>query len=100
MNLYVHGNGAAHLLLAACVVLITSNSERAVAGPPGCLADYNNDGACVDARDFVLYRKYFETNHPLPNDNGLGTPIRTAHYTLWRANFGNTLGSGTELLHA
>src|SRR5207244_936788 len=30
------------------------------------------------------------TTNPLPNDNGLGTPIGTAHYNLWRSNFGST----------
>ena len=57
--------------------------------------DFNGDGT-VDAADYVVWRKYNGTNHVLPNDNGLGTPIRLSHYTLWRNNFGNPpdIGSG------
>jgi hypothetical protein len=40
-----------------------------------------------------VFRKYSGTSHYLPNDNGLGIPIRPAHYVLWRANFGNTFGA-------
>ena len=46
------------------------------------------------ARDYVTWRKNDGTNNALANDNGLGTPIGPAHYSLWRANFGNPPGSG------
>ncbi len=56
-----------------------------VGGLPG---DFNSDGK-VDAGDYVTWRKNNGTNNALPNDNGLGVPITTAHYNLWRSNFGN-----------
>jgi hypothetical protein len=56
-------------------------------GTPGILfGDYNDDGN-VDAGDYVTWRKNDGTNNSLANDNGLGTPIGPAHYSLWRANF-------------
>lgn len=57
------------------------------------VGDYNKNGA-VDAADYVVWRKFENTNNPLPNDNGLGTPIVSAHYDLWRTNFGEPGGSG------
>jgi hypothetical protein len=65
----------------------------AAAGLPG---DFNNDGK-VDASDYITWRKYNTTNHTLANDNGLGVPIGSSHYSLWRANFGAQLGSGAGL---
>ena len=61
------------------------------AGLPG---DFNSDGK-VDAGDYVTWRKNDGTNNALANDNGLGTPIGPAHYSLWRTNFGNPPGSGS-----
>jgi hypothetical protein len=61
--------------------------------PPGLPGDFNGDGK-VDAADYVTWRKNNGTNNALPNDGGLGTPITTAHYDLWTANFGETAGSG------
>jgi hypothetical protein len=46
--------------------------------------DYNRDGT-VDAADYVVWRK------------GLGTIYTQANYDLWRANFGQTIGSGAAL---
>ncbi len=60
----------------------------------GVLGDFNNDGK-VDAADYVSWRKNNGTNNALPNDNGLGVPITTAHYNLWRTNFGNPPGAGS-----
>ena len=57
---------------------------RMMAGVPG---DFNEDGS-VDAADYVMWRKNDGTDNALPNDNGLGTPIRAEHYDLWRMNFG------------
>jgi hypothetical protein len=65
-------------------------SDTAPAGQPG---DFNSDGK-VDAADYVVYRKNNGTNSPLANDNGLGTPIGTAHFNLWRSNFGEMAGAG------
>ena len=60
---------------------------------PTLLGDFNNDGK-VDAGDYVTWRKNNGTNNALANDNGLGTPVGTAHYNLWRAHFGSPPGSG------
>jgi hypothetical protein len=43
--------------------------------------DYNRDGA-VDSADYVEWRK------------GLGTTHNQSDYNVWRANFGQTIGSG------
>jgi hypothetical protein len=44
--------------------------------------DFNLDGA-VDAADYVVWRK------------GLGTTYAQNHYSVWRANFGASLGPGS-----
>jgi hypothetical protein len=65
-----------------------------VAGAPG---DFNND-AKVNAADYVVWRNQNgNTTTALPNDNGLGVPIRQAHYDLWRANFGAGTSSGSSV---
>jgi hypothetical protein len=43
--------------------------------------DYNGNGI-VDAADYVVWHK------------GLGTTYIQAHYDIWRADFGQTSGSG------
>jgi hypothetical protein len=60
---------------------------------PELPGDFNDDGN-VDAADYVVWRKRNGTNNPLPNDNGLGVPIGSAHFNLWRSNFGDMAGSG------
>ncbi len=62
--------------------------------PAGLPGDFNSDGK-VDAGDYVTWRKNQNTNNALANDNGLGTPVGTAHYNLWRANFGKPPGAGS-----
>jgi hypothetical protein len=62
--------------------------------PTGINGDFDNNGK-VDAGDYVTWRRSNGTNNPLLNDNGLGTPVGPAHYTLWRANFAKPPGSGT-----
>lgn len=54
---------------------------------PGPLGDFNDDEN-VDAADYVVWRKNDGGTTALPNDDGLGTPIRAEHYNLWRAHFG------------
>jgi hypothetical protein len=68
--------------------------EDVVLRPSGLAGDFNSDGK-VDAGDYVIWRKNNGTNNALANDGGLGTPIGTAHYNLWRANFGNSPGAGS-----
>ena len=47
--------------------------------PMGIDGDFNGD-IKVDAADYTVWRDNFGTNTPLPNDNGLGTPISNLHY--------------------
>jgi hypothetical protein len=68
-------------------------SVIAVAGMPG---DFNEDGI-VNAADYVVWRNNLDGGAALPNDNGLGTPISTAHYDLWKMNYGAGLGSGAAV---
>jgi hypothetical protein len=63
---------------------------RDVVGLPG---DFNEDGK-VDTADYADWRKNNGTSNPLPNDGGLGTPITSAHYDLWLANYGQPPGGG------
>jgi pectate lyase-like protein/PEP-CTERM motif-containing protein/uncharacterized protein DUF1565 len=59
--------------------------------------DFNNDHV-VDAADYAVWKEADGTNATLPNDNGLGSPVRAAHFDLWRANYGNSnSGSGAAL---
>jgi fibronectin-binding autotransporter adhesin len=61
------------------------NPQSDGTGPTG--GDYNGDGS-RDAGDYVLFRKNDGTANTLPDDNGLGSPIGPAHYTLWQSNYG------------
>jgi autotransporter-associated beta strand protein len=56
--------------------------------------DYNDDGS-VDAADYVVWRKNEGTTNTLPNDP-IGGTIGSAQFDQWRANFGDTLGSGSS----
>jgi hypothetical protein len=74
-----------------------SNSQITLnAAAAGLAGDFNNDGK-VDAGDYVIWRKNNNTNNVLPNDGGLGTPINSSHYTLWRNNFGKPPGAGSGI---
>jgi hypothetical protein len=74
------------------------NGTSVLVNAPASLGDFNNDGK-VDAGDYVTWRKEVDTGgtDALANDDGLGTPVGAAHYTLWRSNFGNPPGSGSGL---
>jgi hypothetical protein len=60
--------------------------------------DYLDIGDELDmgASDFTL--SACVSSNPLPNDGGLGTPITTAHYDLWRAHFGQAVGSNAATI--
>ena len=62
---------------------------------PALPGDYNNNGT-VDAGDYVVFRKYFNTTHVLPNDS-IGGTIGPAQFNQWRANFGKPSGSGVSV---
>lgn len=71
------------------IVLIGQSIEVA----PGLAGDFNNDGK-VNAADYTTWRDKLGSSTALPNDNGLGTPVGSAHYDLWKSNFQPGAGSG------
>lgn len=82
-------------------IRVATSWSEVVGGPapPNLNGDFNSDGK-VDAGDYVTWAKNNGTSNALANDNGLGVPIGTGHYDLWRANFGNPPGSGSSLVDA
>lgn len=77
-----------------------TNSQITLNKPAsGLNGDFNNDGK-VDAGDYVTWLKSNGTNNALPNNGGLGTPISSSYYTLWRNNFGKPPGSGSGALES
>ncbi len=73
--------------------LYTSGVLSVVA--PGIPGDYNDNGT-VDAADYVMWRKFNNTETTLPNDSTLGTD--DSDHMVWRSNFGNTQqGSGSGI---
>ena len=71
----------------------------AVATPAaGCVGDYNSDGVCTDAADYVVWRNNLGTSNILPNDP-IGGTIGAAQYTQWKVHFGeSSFGSGSNLI--
>jgi hypothetical protein len=59
----------------------------------GLDGDFNEDGK-VDAADYVIWRKNEGTTNVLPNDGGIGGTVGSAHFNLWRMNFGNPMPGG------
>jgi hypothetical protein len=55
------------------------------------LGDYNQNGV-VDGADYVVWRNSLGSPNALPNDDTAG--VGPDDYTRWRANFGDTAGSG------
>ncbi|MCI0333041.1 MAG: autotransporter-associated beta strand repeat-containing protein, partial [Planctomycetes bacterium] len=62
-------------------VLYGANSVVLEVAAPGLPGDYNGDGK-VDAADYVVWRK------------GVGIASTPENYNIWRANFGESIGSG------
>lgn len=60
----------------------------------GLTGDFNGDGT-VDAADYTVWRDNLGTFDRLSNDDGLGVPIGSDHYDLWKTNYGNSLASGS-----
>jgi hypothetical protein len=54
--------------------------------------DYNDDDV-VDAADYVVWRRFLNTATELPNDATPG--VNDSDYSVWRANFGNSLPIGS-----
>jgi T5SS/PEP-CTERM-associated repeat protein len=59
--------------------------------------DYNQDGT-VDTADYVVWRNNVGSGKSLPNDNTPG--VGQDDYTRWCANFGRTVGGGSNVLSA
>ncbi|MEX2306369.1 MAG: pentapeptide repeat-containing protein [Pirellulales bacterium] len=59
-----------------------TTGEITLAAAPSLPGDFNHDGT-VDAADYVVWRK------------GLGTTHTQNDYTIWRAHFGQTAGTGS-----
>jgi hypothetical protein len=65
---------------------------------PGLATDYNNNGV-VDARDYVIWRKFLNQSVTIPNDITPGTVV-PQDYVEWQNRFGKTsaeIGSGAAL---
>lgn len=65
-------------------------------GGGGALGDYDNSSATA-GNDLVLWQRTLGSSTPLPNDNGLGTPIDSRHLDLWQTHFGASGASGTAV---
>ncbi|MGD9634805.1 MAG: alpha-L-fucosidase [Pirellulales bacterium] len=60
--------------------------------PPLLVGDYNNNGV-VDAADYSTWRDHLNGTGPLANDATPAT-IDQSDYDAWKANFGDSAGSG------
>ncbi|WP_425400327.1 hypothetical protein [Aeoliella sp.] len=49
--------------------------------------DFNGDFE-VNLADYTVWRNNLGSSEALNNDNNLGTPVGSAHYDLWKSNFG------------
>jgi hypothetical protein len=79
-------------LTEAEILYLSQNAPETIFGVAG---DFNGDDI-VDAADYVLWRDRLNSGTALPNDDGLGTPIDSDHYALWKSNFGEELGVGSS----
>jgi hypothetical protein len=83
----------ANNLYSGLFIAVTDDAGNPLPLPPTSIpGDYNLNGV-VDAADYVLWRKNNNTATTLPNDATPGTS--PADYDVWRAQFGQSLGSGT-----
>lgn len=60
--------------------------------------DYNGNGV-VDSADYALWRHALQTATALPHDTTPGS-VTIDDYNVWRANFGQTAGSGSSYTNA
>jgi hypothetical protein len=68
-------------------------------GPAGVSGDYSNNSV-ADAADYVVFRHNVGSGSPLTNDNGMASPVGSAHYDLWRARFGDSSAANDGFQHA
>jgi len=78
----------------AAILSVDNSLDDVLLTVTGIAGDYNASG--VDAADYVLWRKYEGTMNTLPNDPH-GATIGTVQFNQWRANFGQTAGSGAAI---
>jgi hypothetical protein len=67
---------------------------------PACAGDYNGDGFCTDAADYVVWRKHLGQSLPLyalPNEGASFGVVDSEDYKLWRDRFGGFAGAGSGL---
>lgn len=75
---------------------LSSQGYLTAMAAPTLPGDFNDDGA-VDAADYTVWRDALNGTDALPNDDGLGTPIGSAHYNLWSNNFGSVASSAAAV---
>jgi autotransporter-associated beta strand protein len=71
----------------------SGNSVSLAVLPQGVSGDFNDDGM-VDAADYVVWRKFFDVDIDLPNDEDLPGPIGTGEHDMWYQNFSRSEQSG------
>jgi hypothetical protein len=82
--------------LLAFAVICSWAAEAAHAIPTGCPGDYNDDGNCTDAADYVIWRKALFTQDTLINEGATPGYVDAADYDVWRSNFGGVaVGAGS-----
>jgi autotransporter-associated beta strand protein len=72
----------------------TGSAINLVISAPGVSGDFNDDGV-VDSGDYLIWKKFANTETDLPNDENLPGPIGAAHYALWQQHFGEVAGGGS-----
>jgi hypothetical protein len=83
----------------SAAALACSSAAPAICGAPICEGDYNDNGYCTDAADYVMWRDNLGLpGHVLPNNPNHGT-IGQAEYDLFKQNFGN-FASGTAAIQS
>jgi hypothetical protein len=81
-------------ILGLAFITFSASFTAVVAAPPMCPGDYNDDGICADAADYIPWRKFEGTHYELPNDVH-PRPIDQDQYDEWRTQFVTLLpGSG------
>ena len=70
--------------------------RRLLSGIPG---DFNENDI-VDAADVTLWQDQLGSDTVLVNDGGFGAPIGTAHYELWKMNFGRVPNANSDPIEA
>lgn len=63
--------------------------------PEPFAGDYNGNGV-VDAADYVVWRKLLGQAVAMPNETVTPGMVTPEDYNEWKANFGNTAGSGSS----